>query len=99
VLAHETNLGYHQVQGAVVERVNGVDITEIRDVLRALEQPQNGFHVIETDFHGSRRASFSSDFHNAYGTRIVLDAEAVAAAHKAILEQHGVPHDRSADLR
>jgi S1-C subfamily serine protease len=99
VLAHETNLGYHQVQGAVVERVNDVDITEIRDVLRALEQPQNGFHVIETDFHGSRRASFSSDFHNAYGTRIVLDAEKVAAAHKAILEQHGVPHDRSADLR
>ncbi|HUS30175.1 MAG TPA: serine protease [Kofleriaceae bacterium] len=99
VLAHEINLGYHQVQGAVVERVNGVDITEIRDVVRALEQPTSGFHVIETDFHGSRRASFSSDFHHAYGTRIVLDAEKVTAAHKAILEQHGVPNDRSADLR
>lgn len=99
VLAHETNLGYHQVQGAVVERINGVDITEMHDVLRALATPQGNFHVIETDFHGSRRASFSSDFHHAYGTRIVLDAAKVEATNADILEQHGVPADRSEDLR
>ncbi len=99
VLAHEINLGYHQVQGAVVERINSVDITELRDVLRALATPAGTFHVIETDFHGSRRASFSSDFHHSYGTRIVLDAAKAEAANAAILEQHGVPHDRSADLR
>src|SRR6476619_2864491 len=99
VLAHETNLGYHQVQGAVVERINGVDITEMRDVLGALADPQGGFHVIETDFHGSRRASFASDFHHAYGTRIVLDAAKVERTNADILAQHGVPSDRSADLR
>jgi hypothetical protein len=99
VLAHELNLGYHQVQGAVVERINGIDISEIRDVVRALEHPQNGLHVIETDFHGSRGASFRSDFHHSFGTRIVLDAAKAAAAQKDILEQHGVSSDRSPDLR
>lgn len=99
VLAHEVNLGYHQVQGAVVERINGVDITEIRDVVSALTAPRDGFHVLETDFHGSRRASFSSDFHHAYGTRIVLDAAKVERANAEILTQHGVAHDRSADLQ
>jgi hypothetical protein len=99
VLAHAINLGYHQVQGALVNRINGVTITELRDVVRALESPQGKFHVIETDYHGSRRASHSSDFHHAYGTRIVLDATKVERATKEILEQHAIPHDRSPDLR
>lgn len=99
VLAHEINLGYHQVQGAIIERINDIVITELRDVLRALATPLGKFHVIETDFHGSRRASYSSDFHHSFGTRIVLDAATVEHATRAILEQHAIPHDRSPDLR
>ena len=39
VLAHDINVGYHQIHGAVVERINGVDIVAMRDVPRALAAP------------------------------------------------------------
>jgi hypothetical protein len=96
VLAHQINLGYHQVSGAVVEKINGVVITELGDVLRAIEAPIGKFHVIETDYHGPR--SEQSDYHSAYGTRIVLEAAAVAASTAEILAQHGISADRSGDL-
>jgi hypothetical protein len=35
----------------VVERINGVEISHIRDVVRAVASPQGRFHVIETDYH------------------------------------------------
>jgi hypothetical protein len=96
VLAHAINIGYHQVRGAVVERVNGVDIAELRDVVRAVASPTGRFHVIETDYHGPRNES--SDYHSAYGTRIVLDAARTAGATTEILAQNGIARDRSADL-
>jgi S1-C subfamily serine protease len=99
VLAHEINLGYHLMSEMVVERVNGVDISDIRDVVRALAQPAGKFHVIETDYHGPRSESHRSDYHSAYGTRIVLDATKTERATAEILEQHGISSDRSADLR
>ena len=97
VLAHDINVGYHQVHGAVVERINGIDIVAMRDVPRALETPQGGFHVVELDYHGTRGES--SDYHASYGTRIVLDAAAAAQATTEILAQNGIAADRSADLR
>jgi hypothetical protein len=99
VLAHEINLGYHQMADAVVERINGIDITEMRDVARALAAPLGKFHVIETDYHGPRSESRRVDYHSSYGTRIVLDATACERATAEIMEQQGIPHDRSKDLR
>ena len=99
VLAHEINLGYHLMSEMVVERVNGIEISEIRDVVRALASPQGKFHVIETDYHGPRSESHRSDYHSSYGTRIVLDASKTERATAEILEQHGIPSDRSSDLR
>ena len=99
MLAHEINLGYHQMREMIVERVNGIDITEIADVVRALASPQGRFHVIETDYHGPRSESHRSDYHSSYGTRIVLDASQTERATREILEQHGIPNDRSPDLR
>jgi len=97
VLAHDINVGYHQIHGAVVERINGVDIVAMRDVPRALAVPLDGFHVIELDYHGQRGES--SDYHASYGTRIVLDAARAAAATADILAQNGIASDRSPDLR
>jgi len=97
VLAHDINVGYHQIHGAVVERINHVDIVSIRDVPRALEAPIGKFHVIELDYHGMRGES--SDYHSTYGTRIVLDAALAARATAEILAQNGIASDRSADLR
>ena len=99
VLAHEVNLGYHQTHDAVVERINGVDIVDFRDVPRALEAPLGPYHVIETDYHGPRHESSRSSYHTSYGTRIVLDAAKAARATAEILTQHGIPSDRSADLK
>ncbi|MEO7732197.1 MAG: trypsin-like peptidase domain-containing protein [Kofleriaceae bacterium] len=97
VLAHDVNVGYHQVHGAVVERINGIDIVAMRDVPRALQSPLGKFHVIEIDYHGQRGES--SDYHASYGTRIVLDAELAARATPEILAQNGIASDRSPDLR
>jgi hypothetical protein len=97
VLAHDINVGYHQVHGAVVERINGIDIVAMRDVPRALAAPVGKFHVIELDYHGMRGES--SDYHSSYGTRIVIDAARAARATAEILAQNGIASDRSADLR
>jgi hypothetical protein len=97
VLPHDINVGYHQVEGAVVERINGVDIVDMRDVLRAFESPTGKFHVIEIDYHGERGES--SDYHTTYGTRIVIDATSAPRASAEILAQNGIASDRSSDLR
>jgi S1-C subfamily serine protease len=97
VLAHDINVGYHQVHGAVVERINGVDIVAMRDVPRALAAPLGRFHVIELDYHGTRGES--SDYHASYGTRIVIDAAMAARATAEILAQNGIASDRSPDMR
>ena len=97
VLAHDINVGYHQIHGAVVERINNIDIVSMRDVPRALAAPLGKFHVIELDYHGTRGES--SDYHSTYGTRIVLDAASAEAATAEILAQNGIASDRSADLK
>lgn len=97
VLAHDINVGHHQIHGAVVERINGVDVVAMRDVPRALAAPLGKFHVIELDYHGTRGES--SDYHASYGTRIVIDAAAAAQATADILAQNGIASDRSPDLR
>jgi S1-C subfamily serine protease len=99
ILVHEINLGYHQMREGVVERINGIEITEMRDVVRALEKPQGKWHVIETDDHGPRSESRRSDYHSAHGTRIVIDASRAEKATLEILAQHGIPADRSSDLK
>ncbi|HEU4729784.1 MAG TPA: trypsin-like peptidase domain-containing protein, partial [Kofleriaceae bacterium] len=97
VLAHDINVGYHQIHGAVVERINGIDIIGMRDVPRALAAPLGGHHVIELDYHGVRGES--SDYHASYGTRIVIDAASAERATAEILAQNGIASDRSPDLR
>jgi hypothetical protein len=99
ILVHDINLGYHQMREAVVERINGIAITEMKDVVRALERPAGKWHVIETDDHGPRSESRRSDYHSAHGTRIVIDASRAERATIEILAQHGIPADRSPDLR
>ena len=66
----------------VVERINGIAIGSLADVVRALAAPQGGFQVVETDYHGPRSESARSDFHSAYGTRIVLDGAAAPNARR-----------------
>jgi hypothetical protein len=96
VLAHDVNVGYHQLRGAVIERINGVDIVDMGDVPRALQKPHGRHHVIEMDCYG--QLGDSSDYHAVFGTRIVLDAALAAKATPEILATYGIPSDRSSDF-
>jgi hypothetical protein len=95
VLAHDINIGYHQLHMAVVEKINGHQIHEMTDVPRAFESPIEGLHVIELENNG-----FRADDPDplAYGTRVVVDAGKATLATAEILRQHGVAEDRSPDL-
>jgi S1-C subfamily serine protease len=90
VLAHDINVGYHGLRGAVVERINGVDISELRDVARALQSPNGQYHVIEIDHHG-----IPGEYTEFSGTRIVLDANRAEAATQEILTNNEIPRAAS----
>ncbi|MBI2070783.1 MAG: trypsin-like peptidase domain-containing protein [Elusimicrobia bacterium] len=97
VLADDINIGYHKLKRAVVERINGVAIRDIRDVLDAVSKPQGDFHVIEIDHYSG--SGGQSDYDGDAGTRVVVDAKATAKANEPILTRYRVPADRSDDLK
>ena len=96
VLAHKVNAGYHQIRGAVVQRVNGKPIREMKDLVRALKKPVGKHHVIEIDNNQEDGASL--DYHSASGTHVILRASQIADATGEVLAAYGVTRDRSADL-
>jgi S1-C subfamily serine protease len=96
VLAHEINVGYHQMRGVIVERVNGMRIRELRDVIPAFAKPKDGFHIIEVDNHAGFGESV--DYYSAFGTTIVLRADGAEAANRELLARYKIQSDRSADL-
>ena len=49
VLPSESTLGYDGVGGALLDRVNGVEIKDIKDLDTALQSPKDGIHVFELD--------------------------------------------------
>ena len=73
-----TNLAWYRNQ--VLERVNGKEIQDLNDLVRAIESSQERFLVFE--FSGSGHFS-------------VLDREAAQAANQTILTTYGVSKDRN----
>jgi S1-C subfamily serine protease len=87
VLAHSANQGYHDIRGAIVERVNGKPVREMRDVVRAVKRPAGKLHVIEFD-----NALYT------FGSHVALKAADVPRATREVLATYGVTRDRSGDL-
>ena len=83
VLAHDVNLGYHEVDDVVVDTVNGKKIGNILDVIDALEDHEGKYHTIMTD----------------EGFAIVLDVEKARTASPEILERYGIRDHCSDDLK
>jgi S1-C subfamily serine protease len=75
VLADIANKGFENLSCSVVETVNGRRIRELKDVVKALEAPQEGFHVFR--FEGSE-----SDF--------VIPSEKLAEIDKRIARTYRV---------
>jgi len=78
-LAHPVNANLKVAGHALVDRINGLRIEKLEDVVRAFESATNSHHVIE----------FLPD--RALET---LDREAAATAHAEILKTYGLPNDR-----
>lgn len=91
VLPNEINLGYHKISQAVVTKINGVNISEMKDVIDAFKKPLGNFHVIETD-------NFAADVDSA-SSKIVIRADKADAANAEILKTFSIPSDRSDDLK
>jgi S1-C subfamily serine protease len=75
-LPHPVNTYAESFVNGLVTSVNSIPIRDMRDLLRAFEKPESGFHVIR--FAGTEDP-------------LVLDAAAAAAAQRAILNQYSVP--------
>jgi S1-C subfamily serine protease len=83
VLADRVNQGYHDVEMLVVDRVQGRDIRNLKDLIRIVESAKDEF----VRFQGSG------------GQMIVLDRVSVETRNRGILRRYGVPFDRSENLR
>ena len=82
VLADKANQGYHHLESMLVKSVDGVDIGDLRELIRAIEGGPGRFVEIE---------AFD-------GRRIVMERAAARVRRDAILDRFGVPRDRSFDL-
>jgi S1-C subfamily serine protease len=88
ILSHEINKGYgSRYNNLVVKKVNGVPITEMKDLTGAFEKPLDGKQVIEIDNPVE------------VGTKIILDAAKAKQATLDILEKNHISSDRSQDLK
>ncbi|HVM31529.1 MAG TPA: hypothetical protein VMU88_00200, partial [bacterium] len=90
VLPHDLNVGYHDLKQAVVSKIDGMPITQLKDVPEAFQHPIEGYHVIEinrTTGDGAGR-----------GDCVVLKADGAEKATKEILKAFGIAKDRSDDL-
>jgi PDZ domain len=79
VLAHPVNANFQITRQALVDRINGIHIDKLEDVVRAFESTTNTYDVIE----------FVSN--HAFET---LNRKEAEAARAAILKTYGVPEDR-----
>ena len=67
----------------IISSVNGKEITRIEEVVAAVRENREPYHVIETNM----------------GDRIILDRRKARTAKSRILKTYDIKHDRSKDLR
>jgi hypothetical protein len=79
VLSHPVNANLSVRSRALVDKINGIRIEKMADVIKAFEKADSGFDVIE----------FVSQH-----TMECLEHKAVQEANEAILKTYNVPQDR-----
>lgn len=79
VLADEVNASFRVRGRAMVDKINGVRIERLEDVVRAFETPSNGQHVVEF---------------LPKNTFECLERTAADKAHQEILKTYGIQRDR-----
>ena len=82
VLAHEVNVGYEDFSNLAVEKFNGVQISNLKQLVKLVEACEDEFLTFELDMR----------------TQIVLDAKEAKKSTQDILNIHAIPSDRSKNL-
>jgi len=77
VLPDPYNVGYQDFRYLPVHTINGKTITRFQDAVAALQQPQDGFHVIELD-------------RGDWLQKVVLDANMAEAATRRVLQRYNI---------
>ena len=80
VLPSEVNVGYESVRNVVIDKINGMKIRQISDVITALKSPVNGFNVFEFQTGESTK-------------RAVLDATDIDHVNQEILSHYNIRYD------
>lgn len=83
VLADEINTGYYNTTNVVISNVNGKRITVMKDLVKAFEEHDGKYHVIE----------------DVRGYKITLSKANTDKNSRRILERYKIKSDRSEDLR
>ena len=81
VLPDPLNIGYQDYRFLSVDQINGKSISNLRQAAEAFQNPKDGYHMIEFGLGQSPR-------------RMVLDANAINAANKRIMQRYGMDKDR-----
>ncbi len=88
ILSAPINQGYDsKFANLIVTKVNGHTISEMKDLIQAFQDPQDGRHIIDIDKP------------KEVGTQVILDAAGSPEASKEILEKYDILSDRSDDLK
>ena len=82
MLADEINLGYHDIDNVIIEKINGKNVSSMRDVVDSFEKNTGLYHVIEDD----------------KGNQIILRKDKVDKYSSRILQTYHINSDRSDDL-
>lgn len=83
VLEDEINIGYSDYENSVISYVNGKKISDILDLVKAVEENKEKYHV----------------FIDEYGNQIVLENNKVKERNKIIMDRYKINSDRSEDLK
>lgn len=81
VLPDPYNLGYQDIRGVVVRKINGHSIIHLTDVENALKDSKDGFHTVEFARGDSPG-------------KIILDAKTLSSATTRVLKRYGIEQDR-----
>jgi hypothetical protein len=83
ILGDELTVGYDDFKDHVITHVNGKAISQMEDVVEAIEGNEGQYHVIMDE----------------WGNQIVLERRKINETQKMILERYKIDVDRSTDLQ
>jgi S1-C subfamily serine protease len=83
ILGDELTVGYDDFKDHVITHVNGKAISQMEDLVEAIEGSEGMYHVIADE----------------WGNQIVLERDKITETQKMILERYKIDADRSADLQ